>query len=333
MDHRLDGMDCRVDAMQDTVESTRDRVAALQDQLSGFRSEVSGLLHGLVLKPPRRLTPDEVRVQTVALVAGTNSPVSFAGHPAFRRFTRVLNADAELPTPPEVRREILDQADQFRASFTPDMAGSPYVSLMIDGSSITGRKWLGVCIAGARGLYFWRVFRLIDSKGRTIARALADVVGELTRKQFLVCAIVTDNAANEILAVRELARVIDRPIVRVPCVSHTVNLAVHDFFAAAFGDGVFQVNMQALYNALPTGLQRSPFYDLSSVYPTRWLSYGALVGQIVAKSEIAFILFAGCGSVYQILLKYNFPELDACFRVVNGFMTWTESQQSFLSGI
>jgi hypothetical protein len=330
---RLDRLDRQVDVVRETMESTCDRVAALQDQISAFRGETSGGFHDVLLNLPRRLPPDEIRAHTATLLADTNSPISFVGYPAFRQFARLVIPDAELPTPPEVRQEILNQADQFRASFTPDTAGGPYISLMVDGSSMAGRKWLGVCIAAAKAFYFWRVLRVVDNRGRTIARALADVVEELSRKRFLVCAAVTDNAANEISAVRELAGVTGRPIVRIPCVSHTVNLAVHDFFAAAFGNGAFEADMQALYNALPTRAQGSPFYGLSSVCPTRWLSYGVLVARIVARSDIAFVLLAGSGPAYQVLLRYHFPELDGCFRVVNGFMSWTEGQSSFLGEV
>jgi hypothetical protein len=100
---------------------------------------------------------------------------------------------------------------------------------------MAGRKWLGVCIVTGKAFLFWRVLRLKNFTAAIICESLVDVVRELGDKHFFVCAIVTDNAANEISAVGELARTTKLPLVRIPCFSHTVNLAVQDFLTGAFG--------------------------------------------------------------------------------------------------
>jgi hypothetical protein len=57
---------------------------------------------------------------------------------------------------------------------------------------------------------------------------LVAAVHALQRKRFVILAIVTDNATNEIAAVRELAHHAEIPLFRVACLTHTMNLAVQD---------------------------------------------------------------------------------------------------------
>jgi hypothetical protein len=180
---------------------------------------------------------------------------------------------------------------------------------------------------------FWRILHLHDNKGKTIAQSLADVVAELTDKCFTICSVVTDNAANEVLAVRELAKNTQQPIVRIPCISHTINLAVQDFFKDIFGKDVFPGHLRVLYNALPTKSEGDAFYGLDSICASRWLSFGRFVERIVKNSNIAHSLLKRGTHPGDVLRLYFFPDLDACFRVVNSFMTITESEKTYLDSV
>jgi hypothetical protein len=162
--------------------------------------------------------------------------------------------------------------------------------------------------------------------------ALIQVVDDLTDRGFILCAVVTDNAANEIATVRLLAEKIQRPIVRIPCLSHTLNLAVEDFFTAVFGKGVFIADLRDLSASLPTASEGDAFYGLESICPTRWLCFGGFVRTIVRKHDIAMSLVDPGSTAGRVLRKDNFLELDECFGVVNSFMTSTESRKSFLDG-
>jgi hypothetical protein len=176
------------------------------------------------------------------------------------------------------------------------------------------------------------MLQLDDFRGATICESLADVVTELTDKHFILCAIVTDNAANEIHSVRELADRARLPIVRIPCLSHTLNLAVQDFFTALFGKNVFVDDLRELYSALPTRAQHDAFYGLDSICPTRWLCFGGFVEQIARKYGLACHMLAPESGAGRVLRKYQFAELSECFRIANCFMTATEGRGSFLDG-
>jgi hypothetical protein len=247
------------DEMAKVMNALSSQASALQNQISSLQEEMSEKLKAVGQALPPSPSPAEVTTQSAILFISANLPVSLADRPAFREFTHKVAPTLEFPRSTELRKEILDQAAGFRNAFNVEVAGGPYLSLMIDGSSMAGRKWLGVCIATAQAFYFWRVLRLPDNKGKTIAASLAEVVAELRAKDFIIAAIVTDNASNEIAAVKELASRTHLPLVRVPCISHTVNLAVHDFFTAVFGKGVFEDHMRELHNALPTHEQGDPF--------------------------------------------------------------------------
>jgi hypothetical protein len=314
------------------MESTQNSMAIFGDSMFTLEEEVHRLTE-LMLNPPTGVPPPDVTGPTAAFVAATNSPINLVGRPAFRDFAHVLNPQIQLPSPREVREEIVAQADHFRENFPPDMAGGLYISLMIDGSSMARRKWLAVCIACANAFYFWRVLELTDNAAETIAFALRGVVEELCGKGFVVCGVVTDNAANEIAAVPRLSALTGRALIRIPCMSHTLNLAVHDFFTTVFGPGVFESDLHTICLALRSGSGGGHFHGVSFPCPTRWLSYGELVERIVGDYANALRLIHESGRDCPAFWRYNFPELNACFRVVNGLMTWTESQHSFLNGV
>jgi hypothetical protein len=333
LDRRLEAMELQIEGLQwRLIEMIRDEVvpARWARSSAGDRSRRSDAVRQEL---DRLIGPREVTARTAALVVGTNSPVNFVDRPAFRDFARGLNPQIELPSASGVREEILAQADRFREGFTPVAAGGRYVCLMVDGSSMAKRKWLAVSVAGGEAFYFWRLLELADNTSEAITAALATVVRELHLKRFVVCAAVTDNASNEILAVKNLPGVTGYPLVRVPCMSHTLNLAVHDFFTDVFGKNVFETDLQAFYEVLRRGSRGDHFRGLSSPCRTRWLSFGALVERIVAEYDDALRLFGDSSHIAQRFRGYNFPELDACFRVVNALMTWTESKHSFLDAV
>jgi regulator of replication initiation timing len=333
---RLDEIHRDVAAMQETVGSTHEQNVALQKQLSDLQSammaEISTELKTIAQQLPHLPSPEVVKERTAQFFSETNQPLRLVDHPAFKRWVDMIAPGVELPTSPELRQAILGQAQAFRESITPDSVGSSYISLMTDGSTMAGRKWLGVSLATSRAFLFWRALSMKNNEGKTIAQSLADVVKELTAKKFIICAVVTDNASNEIAAVRQLADQSKRPIVRIPCLSHTLNLAAQDFFTVVFGKDVFPGHLRLLYHALPTASEGDAFYGLDSICLSRWLSFGKFVHRLVTKRATAFERLAPGTAAGDILRAYEFDQLDACFEVVNGFMTATESQLSFLDG-
>jgi hypothetical protein len=104
----------------------------------------------------------------------------------------------------QFRAEILRQAEQIRERLTPESQGGRFCMLMIDGVTAAERGWVGVCLATVKGISFLRILTVERQTAVEIATGLLEVVDNLHAKGFQVVAVVTDNASNEIAAIREL---------------------------------------------------------------------------------------------------------------------------------
>jgi hypothetical protein len=176
------------------------------------------------------------------------------------------------------------------------------------------------------GVRVWRVLWVANFAAATIAESLVSVVGELLDRHFILCAIVTDNAGNEIRAVADLAESTRLPIVRILCLSPTLNLAVQDSFTAAFGRDVFLDDLRVLREALGTRSKGDPFYGLPSICPTRWLCCGEFVATVARKITLARDALRPGTAGKEILQKYNFADLKDCFDILNSLLTATEDR-------
>jgi hypothetical protein len=120
------------------------------------------------------------------------------------------------------------------------------------------------------------LLELPNEQSETISDALLQVAHDLPGKGFIIPAVVTDNATNEKAAVRALARKSEIPLFRVACLSHTVNLAVHDVLDLLAGGGKdrFFTEMNTLRDALPTAVRDGPtpfaFVKVLKLVGFRW---------------------------------------------------------------
>jgi hypothetical protein len=182
------------------------------------------------------LSPQAMLAECINLVAKGNEPLARFNDDLFVNFLKTIS-------PGCVRTAIIRRAEEIRAKITPQTEYGHYVSLMADGARDAWRIWFGLCLSTAQYLPFWRVMSEPDQRAITIATRLADIVRELRVKGFIVMTIVTDNAANEQCALRpEWLHAVQQqtnvPLFRTPCLSHTINLAIHDFLEKGFPEEI-----------------------------------------------------------------------------------------------
>jgi hypothetical protein len=270
---------------------------------------------------------------TADLVATANLPMRFVEGDPFRNFVGRVSG-GNPPSVREARAEIILKANAIRAQITPTTELGPYLSLLIDGASAADRVWLGVCLATFKGISFFRIVRMADQRALTIAQMLLPIIRDLEARGFVIVSVVTDNAANEIAGIREIGHIhypCQSPvhIFRIPCLSHTANLAVQDFLQKFFPDRDLFKDVNLLRKVLPKGVLKK----LPLACPTRWLSLGNAIRYIVSyKSEINILVnrsrHEGKVRAIHFMAECNFDPMRRVFDTLDRFMKWTESEHS-----
>jgi hypothetical protein len=324
----------QVSAMVFDVQDDLHAVRASNEKIQGQINEIHEMLRSgssirTASDPPQLV---DATADAAILFGKTGQSLRAMDDPSFRGFIQKIAPTVVLPSSAELRARIVDLAAQFRDQFGPDTLGTEYVSLMVDGVSIQPRTWLGVSIAGNKRSYFLRLCELDNQKSDTMADALADVVTTLQAKGFSVCAIVTDNAANEVAAVAKVAKKTGIPLFRVACISHTINLAAQDVLKVLCDGGNFFDEMVTLYRGLPTQRRDDEFFGVHTACPTRWLSLGKFVADIVQRlSSLPDAIRTG--EARAIFDKYDFVQLHACLFVLNNLLTWTEARDATIPDV
>jgi hypothetical protein len=239
----------------------------------------------------------------------------------------------------------LHHAEEIRSTITGANEGGPWATLMIDGADAGHRKWLGVCLATFKGICFWRLLSLPDMKAVIIEAAIRQVIADLTKRGLKVCAAVTDNARNEQAAIAGFDEPLSGPnlgrgvrIFRIPCLSHTANLAIGDFLKYMYrfkGRDVY-ADMTRIRKAIPKLKRQVKLPKAPSACPTRWLSLGRFIACMVRNSDDIYQNLLATAAkerdpILELLHIYAFTDLNPVFAAVDRFVQSTEQEDACVS--
>jgi hypothetical protein len=167
-----------------------------------------------------------------------------------------------------------------------------------------------------------------------MAAHLGALIDDLAGCGLTVCSVVTDNAKNEIKTVRLVGEKYN--VFRVPCLSHTANLVIGDFFDAQYpGHKVFE-ELRKLMNVLPHIKRDDQFYGCTSVCETRWFSLWDFFHFVVAREvDIREFLKQRCQTqaiiaAREVFERYDFAGILPYLTVMGSFIKWTEGEDSTL---
>jgi hypothetical protein len=231
-----------------------------------------------------------------------------------------------------MRHEICRLADAFRAQVTAATEGFHFVRIMADTARVRGTNWLGVCLVTVNQFLPWALIEISDQTSEVIAQAVGSVIEDLGHCGLSTCSVVTDRAQSEVRAVKTLSP--QYSVFRVPCLSHTANIVIHDFFDMLYlGHNAFRELGYVIDVLLRSG-PGGPFRGCPTLTPTRWFCLWDFLTYVVDRCDAIRDFLAHTvparGKVYpfQILERYDFRHIVCFLEFVGSFVKRSECEDS-----
>ena len=159
-------------------------------------------------------------------VAKDMRPIALIEGEGFSDFVRALDPSYEIPSRKHIMSKLSDLYAVLRGNVESKLREAQFVSVTLDfWTSHATESYLGVTVhlISADWVLKTYILQTRNVKGHHTAEYVAECIRHVTVEWEIpdkLCGITTDNARNIVAAARQL------PWIRIPCVAHTLQLAV-----------------------------------------------------------------------------------------------------------
>ena len=171
---------------------------------------------------------NEKLIAIVRCICQNCIPINATQSTTFRKLTKTSFSSETI------RNKIINYAQELK-NYTKTMIKNKFVSIVIDGATITTSGWYCVGLSTNSRVYYYDCYHLANGTTRCITEQLEEIISEIEAATGAkVIGACSDNASNvsnvfDPLCNESIIQLHKRYIIRVSCQAHTANLVLTSY--------------------------------------------------------------------------------------------------------
>lgn len=179
-------------------------------------------------------TKPDPKVETAKMVVNSYLSFSIVANKEFKNFFRKYAPSITLPSPNTLISTTKRIADVIHQFVVEELKGKR-VCIILDGMTKNKTTFYNVLLSTDStnqwkrpAIFFWDCVAVASQTGEAIGGLIASVHDELKSNEITANAYASDNCATMVKAGVCASQILGKTIMRIPCGSHILNLALLD---------------------------------------------------------------------------------------------------------